>query len=37
MTKNHVLSDVVLKTIYMSFATAAVLFIVMLLLTHVHP
>ncbi len=36
MTKNYVLSDVVTKVMYLSFAVAAVVFVSMLLLAGVH-
>jgi len=36
MTKNYVLSDVVTKVMYLSFAFAAVVFVSMLLLAGVH-
>jgi len=37
MTKSYVLSDVVMKTAYMSFAAASLVFVLMLLLTSLHP
>ncbi len=36
MTKNSVLSDVLAKVMYLSFAVAAVVFVSMLLLAGVH-
>jgi hypothetical protein len=37
MTNSHVLSDVAVKTAYVSFTAAAVLFVFMLLLSGLHP
>jgi hypothetical protein len=37
MTKSRVFSDVVMKTAYMSFAAASLVFVLMLLLTGLHP
>ena len=37
MTENYVLADVVVKTAYFSLAAGALLFVVMLLLTTIHP
>jgi hypothetical protein len=37
MTKNYIMSNIVMKTAYVSFIAAAVLFVCMLLLTRLHP
>jgi hypothetical protein len=37
MIKSRVCSDVVMKTAYMSFAAASLVFVLMLLLTALHP
>jgi hypothetical protein len=37
MIKSRVFSDVVMKTAYMSFAAASLVFVLMLLLTALHP
>jgi hypothetical protein len=37
MIKSRVSSDVVMKTAYMSFAVASLVFVLMLLLTRIHP
>jgi hypothetical protein len=37
MTKNYVLSNIVMKSAYIFFTAAAVLFVCMLLLSHLHP
>jgi hypothetical protein len=37
MIKIRVCSDVVMKTAYMSFAAASLVFVLMLLLTGLHP
>jgi hypothetical protein len=37
MIKSRVLSDVVMKTAYISFAAASLVFVLMLLLTGLHP
>jgi hypothetical protein len=37
MTKNYVLSNIVMKSAYVFFTAAAVLFVCMLLLTRLHP
>ncbi len=37
MTKSRVFSDVVMKTAYVSFAVASLVFVLMLLLTNLHP
>jgi hypothetical protein len=37
MTKNYAMSNVGMKTAYVSFTAAAALFVCMLLLTGLHP
>jgi len=37
MTKSRVLSDVISKTAYISFAAASLVFVFMLFLTSLHP
>ena len=37
MIKSRGFSDVVMKTAYMSFAAASLVFVLMLLLTGLHP
>jgi hypothetical protein len=37
MFKGRVFSDVTMKTAYMSFAAASLVFVLMLLLTGLHP
>ena len=37
MIKSRVCSDAVMKTAYMSFAAASLVFVLMLLLTGLHP
>ena len=37
MTKGYVLSDVAVKAVYRFFTAVAFLYVLILLLTHVHP
>jgi hypothetical protein len=37
MIKSRVSSDVVMKTAYIAFAAASLVFVLMLLLTRIHP
>jgi hypothetical protein len=37
MAKEYVLSEVTMKTVYVSFTAAALLFIFTMLLTSIHP